>query len=554
MKRIYLLLYGIILCIIVCLFSACHKNDSTKATKHRHQHSSVAITIDEDDVVNFNKIDTLHYYIGEVDDSSYIFIIEHTTSEGISGKYYPVGNSAYISPTPFTISYRHKKYVFETQNRSTSINFDIILDTASLSGSFYPTLAPIKKQNIFFKRYHAPAFKNYKSDRYNQEIFDFQKDADIVYGNAKGFWTSNPMDEEKYMKTILKSIGKTATEENLNLTLDLYRPLNDTVTKRPLLVLLHGGAFFVGDKGGETTAKWCEHFAKSGWVVASVNYRMGFRLSKASIQKCGYEAIQDAHAAVRYLVANAKEYGIDPDYVFMGGTSAGSITALGMTFMTNATRPPFVFSNKLDKKSGNIESSGNNYHPSFKIRAIANMWGAVYDLDELNGHHISVISFHGTADNLVPFDQGFPFSNIKGKVGEMLFDKMYGSKAIHQRLDSLHVRNEFHPIEGVGHAPYQDKKGHPNDCYYFIQDKMQHFFLAELTKTSSITYDKSNPQLYYLKQQDIAKINWKIEGGFILDTKNETVTVLWQKDAPKRKLTASGLKSNGTAFSTTTKN
>lgn len=542
--------------LLATIFSGCHRNED-KALKRAHKikQSKEAVAIADDEPLNFSIIDTANYYIGEVGDSTYIFKIDKLFKSKFSGRFYAINDKPIAECHKFEIKYHNRKYIFTSKGNSTTLKFDISVDTASIVGDFHTTITQTDRRGIAFEKYRAPAFEEYSSPRYASncpsDYLDIETETDVVYGKAKGYWTSLPLDEDKVGKALLKGIGKTLSEKNLNLTMDLYLPKDSVVKKRPLLVLLHGGAFYVGDKGCETMTEWCKHFAHTGYVVSSINYRMGFNISKSSIQKCGYEAIQDAHAAVRYLVAHADEYDIDPEYIFIGGTSAGSITALGMTFMTNATRPPFVFENKLDKKLGNIESSGNNYNNSFKIKALANMWGAVYDLDELNGYHIPVISFHGTEDNLVPFDQGYPFSNIKGKIGERMFDMMYGSKAIHERLDSLHVRNEFYPIEGCSHAPYQDKKGHTNDCYYFIQDKMQKFFFVELARVKGIAHDKGTPQIYYCKQDDIATINWKVDGGFILDIDGKKVQIIWRSDARKRKITASGLRENGMAFTTT---
>ncbi len=289
---------------------------------------------------------------------------------------------------------------------------------------------------------------------------------------------------------------------------------------------------------------WCEHFAKSGYVVASINYRMGFRVNKASIQKCGYAAMQDAHAAIRYLVAHADQYGIDPNNIFLGGTSAGAITAMGVAFWDNSHLPDFAKENGLIQKMGPLDASTNHYSNKFKIRALANMWGAVYDLDVLNGNKIPVVSFHGTKDNLVPYDKGIPFADVKGKFGEKLFDTMYGSKSIHKRLDSLHVRNKFYPLEGASHAPYQDKHGHPNQIYFFIQDHMQEFFYQELARVGEIRQSKQNPQQYTLHQDDVTSICWKATGGFILDAEDRSVHVLWRKDAPIKELSAAGMREN----------
>ncbi|MBQ6071725.1 MAG: alpha/beta hydrolase [Bacteroidales bacterium] len=541
-----LLLFGILL----LGMSACRDGrHEDKASQHKGRipQTSQTLEVDDHDSFDFNKLDTIHYYHGEIEDSTFYFKIDKISPNGISGRYYRIGTTEWLSPKPFSILLKKRRYIYSSNGKEIPFKFKITIGKTAIFGTFSPSANPINKMDFAFEQYVEPPFKEYSTKRYKEETFSVEKNENVVYGQARGFWSSYPIKEEKYLKIFVKGIGQTASKKNLDLALDLYLPDKDTIRKRPLLILMHGGAFYFGDKGAETMTKWCEHFAKIGYVTASVNYRMGFRLSKASILQCGYEAIQDAHAAIRFLAAHADEYGIDPDNIFIGGTSAGSITALAVTFMRNSTRPPFVFEQHLDSKCGNLEASGNKLHPSFHIRAVANMWGAVYDLDELNGHHIPVISFHGTDDNIVPYDQGIPFSNISN-IGEKFFDKMYGSKSIHKRLDSLKIRNEFYPIQGAGHSPYQDKQGHPNDWYYFIQNKMQDFFYKEITRIANITPVAKKPGSYQLKQEDIQILQWRAEGGFITSTEDNCVTVLWRKDAPNRKIIASGTRTNGTAF------
>jgi carboxylesterase type B len=60
------------------------------------------------------------------------------------------------------------------------------------------------------------------------------------------------------------------------LTLDVYEPANDTMTERPLIVWVHGGSFVGGTKNDPDVTSLCEHFAKRGYVCASINYRLGF--------------------------------------------------------------------------------------------------------------------------------------------------------------------------------------------------------------------------------------------------------------------------------------
>ena len=170
------------------------------------------------------------------------------------------------------------------------------------------------------------------------------------------------------------------------------------------------------------------------------------------------------------------------------------------------------------------------------------------DLHELDDRHIPVVSFHGTADQIVPFDHGFPFSGVKSNIGEKMFDEMFGSKSIHDYLDSLHVRNKFYPLEGCGHAPFQEKNGALNDHYYFIQEKMQEFFYPELKTFFTLKRDEHDPQLYCLDKEGVTHLSWQVDGGLILETSDNSVHIIWLDDAPKQLLRASGLNRIGVPF------
>ena len=352
---------------------------------------------------------THDYFLGEIDGRPYILKLTSASKNRIQGKCYPIDSTRNTSrPTTFTLKYTDSAYVLVYGKETAPVRLALNIDTASVAGSISPLGE--EEHRIVFKRHRPPAYRETTSNCYLEPQFTFTRKMDISYGKVKGFWTSYPMEgDTNYAKMIFKLLPNTMVSKKLDLFMDLYLP-DDSSHNHPLLVLLHGGAFFFGDKSERNMRGWSEHFAKCGYAVASVNYRMGFAISKSSIQQCGYQAVQDAHAALRYLVAHAEEYRIDPEHIFLAGTSAGSITALAAAFMNDNNCPPYVAKHKLVKKCGRLHTSGNEYRNEVKIKALANMWGALYDLHELDGCRIPVVSFHGTADKVVPFDFGFPSS------------------------------------------------------------------------------------------------------------------------------------------------
>lgn len=107
-----------------------------------------------------------------------------------------------------------------------------------------------------------------------------------------------------------------AGTKNPRQTLDLLRPKEPRGGKPlPVVVIIHGGAFRAGDKSmglGEAGA-----LASSGdYAAATINYRLsGETIWPAQIHDC--------KAAIRWIRANATQYGLDPDRIGVTGTSAG---------------------------------------------------------------------------------------------------------------------------------------------------------------------------------------------------------------------------------------
>ncbi len=546
--------YLIVIVLIMILFGGgcTPKNPTTQKAKN---YKKLLATPMQEISENYSDVDTTHYFIGELGGKSYILYFLQTDSGRLSGYYYPIGEEKFIEPHFFELTTKRKLTTFKTEDTSFTIKLELSMNEYGFVARY-----AVKKKTFIFNRYvwsDEIMFTLYSEedtlpqiDRYRKPLYEVEVEKDIVYGKAKGYWNSFNAEGENYGSILKKGFAQSFSQDNLDLKMDIYLPENDNVEKRPMIMFLHGGAFYIGHKETEPIVKWCNYFASLGYVAVSIDYRLGFQLSKNSIERAGYKAIQDAHAAMRYLVENAQEYKIDTSLLFVGGTSAGSITALSLVYMTNDSRPESSYKTGLLTDLGNIESSGNKIKADFRIRGIANMWGAVNSLDMLHNAQTPIISFHGDADQVVPFGEGFPFSEIKGNLGERFFNKMYGSAAIQEKLLQLGRRGELHILEGKGHGPHVDANYHPNDIFYFIQDHISRFFYKEMTQYQrNILNLPGQPQWYSLSSSDNKQVVWHVLGGIILEQSQEKVRVIWFADAPSHKLYVEGYMNSDVYFS-----
>ncbi len=105
---------------------------------------------------------------------------------------------------------------------------------------------------------------------------------------------------------------------------DIYRlESTDTKSKLPGILVIHGGAWFAGDKMNDT--QHAKRLAKMGFVVMSINYRLA--------PKHPFPAqIDDCNLALEWMVSNADKLGVNIDALGAWGYSAGGhLTALMAT-------------------------------------------------------------------------------------------------------------------------------------------------------------------------------------------------------------------------------
>lgn len=96
---------------------------------------------------------------------------------------------------------------------------------------------------------------------------------------------------------------------------------SETPGNRPLVVLLHGGAWRYGNH--HETGQWPTVLTDAGYDVASVEYRLS-----NDEYHTWQDAPADVHDAISYLRAHAEELSVDADAIHLFGQSAGGHLAL----------------------------------------------------------------------------------------------------------------------------------------------------------------------------------------------------------------------------------
>ena len=237
------------------------------------------------------------------------------------------------------------------------------------------------------------------------------------------------------------------------LYLDFYEPQGDTLSVRPLVIMVFGGAFVAGSRDYADMVEYCTRLAKHGYAAASIDYRLIsiWNLNSTALIRDAYMAAQDVSSAIRFFKYHCAEYRIDTEQVFLLGNSAGSIAIYCELFMDEDERPVETFE---DPNLGPVHSSGFAEYAGFSpaVAGAIPQWGGVMDLDVIDEEeYVPLCMLHGTDDTNVPYDSGYCYNGMLPGV----MPYMYGSNPIAGRLNEIGITDyEFHSFEGEGHAFY----------------------------------------------------------------------------------------------------
>jgi acetyl esterase/lipase len=237
-----------------------------------------------------------------------------------------------------------------------------------------------------------------------------------------------------------------------SLLLDLYLP-DAPAGPLPVLVFIHGGGWRKGDRADYKV--YTVRYAQRGYAAATISYRLSEEAKFPA-------AIEDAKCAVRWVRANAGEYGFDPRHIAVIGGSAGGHISM-MTGYT-AGDPALEGNGGHADQSSSVQAVVNFYGPSDltteqakAFRDVQTFLGATYEenpglytqaspVAHIDSDCPPTLIFHGSIDQLVPVEQ---------------------SEALAAKLREAGVPCEYQRVEGWPHT--MDAAVAVNDyCRYYL--------------------------------------------------------------------------------------
>lgn len=229
-----------------------------------------------------------------------------------------------------------------------------------------------------------------------------------------------------------------------SLKLDVFLPVGDTVLKRAALIFTHGGGFAVGPytRKSPPLRYFCEQLAKKGYVVIAPTYRLGTNwpplgspgtLSAERYYETIYRAVQDIRACVRFVKAASSVGKIDTNKIFIGGESAGAITAINTAYLEGSEIPLFC-----SERWGPLDGNQHYDYPSYStnLKGVINVEGVALDTNFIDPGNLPVISFFGASEEFYLASSTRVYNSNNGSFITVTF---HNGQLLHARMANLNI-------------------------------------------------------------------------------------------------------------------
>lgn len=322
--------------------------------------------------------------------------------------------------------------------------------------------------------------------------------------------------------------------------MDIFKPVGDENCERPMMVLVHGGAWVGGSKEDSNIKFIAREMAKRGWVVASINYRLGthkasnynmYAFCNTDIsQPCGYIAdsaevyranfrgMQDAKGAIRFMKKRHLQDSTDINQVFITGESAGAFIALAVAFTDSESKkhPTTLAIADALVPSANLNAYGCNPTPNNRsrpdlgsvegtlhlgeydasVKGAGSFYGGIMDLSIISSgeNAPAVYLYHQGSDVVVHYNYGRLLGRISNECFAPLnlcqpyfhYPHAYGGEGIRRHFESMGSQAPSFQAEIVSNYSFQNNcfsNGHEISGRAQRVQNMAEFFAGKITSS-----------------------------------------------------------------------
>lgn len=265
---------------------------------------------------------------------------------------------------------------------------------------------------------------------------------------------------QRYKDQIFNSVTITSdvvytTANNTSLKMDIYEPAGDAEAQRPVIVMAHGGSFVAGDKTMDSVVtRYCNNFAKRGYVCASIDYRLGSfaqLLDTVSLMDVVTKCISDGKSAIRFFrkdAATTNTWRINPNMIIAGGNSAGAVLYMQATYIDSLNEAPAAYRSAMLQNGGLEGNSGNDGYSS-QAQALINLAGGLNVPEFVGPGSAPSFNAQGDADVTIAYNCGYAENGLVPV-------RLCGLGAIEPLYQQYNIPHYTKVYPGARHTPWQN--------------------------------------------------------------------------------------------------
>ncbi|SKB94392.1 alpha/beta fold hydrolase [Daejeonella lutea] len=204
---------------------------------------------------------------------------------------------------------------------------------------------------------------------------------------------------------------------NIRNTFDIYLPEKRDV-KTPVVLLIHGGSWFEGDKSAFTDL--AKYWREKGFAAVTMNYRF----TNTPEKNIHPAQVNDIAKAIDFIASKSTEWKVSGDKFALQGASAGGHLALLYTYKydaANKVKSVISMAGPTDLtvigSAGPAQAQVAQWLLGSTIQANPAAYVEASPITHVNAGSKPTLLFHGKLDVVVPFQQSQDLKNRLTQLG-----------------------------------------------------------------------------------------------------------------------------------------